>query len=257
MDRSSDAWSGRDAYDPSGDKIGSIDAIYYDDVTGRPEWVAVNTGMFGTKVNFAPIAGSSAKGQDLKLAYDKAMIKDAPNCEADGHLTPQEEQRLFAHYQFDSDDTRYRDTTRADVGFQTARMERGDTARDDAMTRSEQELRVEGTQRKETGRARLRKYVVTEQEQVTVPVTREEVRLEREPITEANRDRALDGPEISEGEFEVVTHEERPVVTTETVPKERVRLATDTVTDQETVSGDVRKERIDVEGDVDASRRKR
>jgi uncharacterized protein (TIGR02271 family) len=257
MDKSYDAWIGRDAYDRNGDKVGSIDAVYYDDVTERPEWVAINTGMFGSKTTFAPIAGSSAQGNDLKLAYDKDTIKDAPNCEADGHLSPEEEQRLFAHYQFDSDDTRYRDTARADVGFQTARMDRGDTARDDAMTRSEEELRVQGKQRAETGRARLRKYVVTEQQQVTVPVTREEVRVEREPITEANRDKALDGPEISDGEFEIVTHEERPVVTTETVPKERIRLSTDTVTEQETVSGEVRKERIDVEGDVDTPRNKR
>jgi uncharacterized protein (TIGR02271 family) len=126
------------------------------------------------------------------------------------------------------------------------------------MTRSEEELRVgtEGTQRTETGRARLRKYVVTEQQQMTVPVTREEVRVEREPITDANVDEALSGPEITESEHEVVTHEERPVVSKETVPKERVRLETDRVIDEETVTGEVRKERIEVEGDTaDPNRR--
>ncbi|WP_229069048.1 DUF2382 domain-containing protein [Actinoplanes sp. DH11] len=117
---------------------------------------------------------------------------------------------------------------------------------DDAMTRSEERLNV-GTEAEEVGRARLRKYVVTEQEQVDVPVSREEVRLEREPITEANRRAAFSGPAISESEHEVTLHAERPVVDREAVPVERVRLGTETVTEQETVSGEVRKERIEAD----------
>ena len=118
---------------------------------------------------------------------------------------------------------------------------------DDAMTRSEEELRV-GVERRPSGRARLRKYVVTEHVQKTVPVRHEEVRVEREPITDENIDQALSGPEITEAEHEVTLHEERPVVETETVPKERVRLTTEEYTEEETVEGDVRKERI--EGEV-------
>jgi uncharacterized protein (TIGR02271 family) len=116
------------------------------------------------------------------------------------------------------------------------------------MTRSEEELRV-GTERRESGRARLRKYVVTEHQQVTVPVSREEVRLEREPITDGNLDDALSGPDITESEHEVITYEERPVVTKETVPKERVRLTKETVTDTEEVGADVRKEQIELDED--------
>ena len=97
------------------------------------------------------------------------------------------------------------------------------------MTRSEEELRV-GTTERERGRARLRKYVVTEQVERTVPVRREEVRVEREPITDANVDQAMDGPEISEEEHEVVLHEEEAVVEKRVVPKERVRLDKETVT---------------------------
>jgi len=255
-----DAWIGRDAYDRNSDKVGKIESIYYDDQTGRPEWVAVGTGLFGRKVTFAPIAGSSPQGDDLQLAYDKDTIKDAPNCEADGHLSEEEERRLFSHYKFDWDTTAssgYGDQGRADTDF----AGRDDRARagteqqggsDDAMTRSEEELRV-GTERQATGKARLRKYVVTENEQVTVPVTREEVHVEREPITDANVGDAMSGPDITESEHEVVTHEERPVVSTETVPKERVRLQKETVTDRETVGGEVRKERIEVEGDRDVA----
>ncbi|GAA0481630.1 photosystem reaction center subunit H [Paractinoplanes deccanensis] len=125
---------------------------------------------------------------------------------------------------------------------------------DDAMTRSEERLAA-GTQREETGRARLRKYVVTEQEHATVPVEREEVRLEREPITEGNRGAAFSGPDITESEHEVTLHAERPVVETETVPVERVRLGKETVTDEETVSGEVRKERIEADMPGERGRR--
>ena len=107
-----------------------------------------------------------------------------------------------------------------------------------------------GKQRRESGRARLRKYVVTEHVTQTVPVQREEVRVEREPITESNRDAAFVGPDISEDEHEVVLHEEQPVVEKETVPVERVRLDTETVTDQQTVTEEVRKERVDAEADI-------
>jgi uncharacterized protein (TIGR02271 family) len=114
------------------------------------------------------------------------------------------------------------------------------------MTRSEERLNV-GTQREQTGRARLRKYVVTENQQVNVPVEREQVRLEREPITDANRDDALSGPDLTESEHEVTLHADRPVVDTETVPVERVRLGKETVTDEQTVGGEVRKERIEAD----------
>ena len=124
---------------------------------------------------------------------------------------------------------------------------------DNAMTRSEEQLRV-GTQRVEAGRARLRKYVVEEQVSTTVPVSHEEVRIEREPITDANVGNATEGPAISEEEHEVVLHEEVPVVQKEAVPVERVRLNTETVTEQQTVSEEVRKEQIDTDTDTDTTR---
>jgi uncharacterized protein (TIGR02271 family) len=125
---------------------------------------------------------------------------------------------------------------------------------DDAMTRSEERLNV-GTRTEEAGRARLRKYVVTENVTETVPVSREEVRVEREPITDANVGNAMDGPAISEEEHEVTLHAERPVVEKEAVPVERVRLDKQTVTEQERVSADVRKEEIEVDGPGTTDRR--
>jgi uncharacterized protein (TIGR02271 family) len=121
------------------------------------------------------------------------------------------------------------------------------------MTRSEEQLRV-GKEREATSRARLRKYVTTENVTKTIPVEREEVRVEREPITDANRGAAMSGPDISEEEHEVTLHEERPVVEKETVPVERVRLDKDVVRDEQTVTEEVRKEHIDTDGTDDTRR---
>jgi uncharacterized protein (TIGR02271 family) len=222
--------------DRDGDRIGEIDAIYADDQTGEPEWALVNTGFFGTRSTFVPIAQATARGDQVQVLYEKQRVKDAPNMDPDNHLSEQEEQELWRHYGLED-----RDTVGGDVSGPTT---------DDAMTRSEEELRV-GTQTRERGRARLRKYVVTEEQQVTVPVQREEVRVEREPNTDANVDDATHGPDIPEEEHEVVLREEEVLVDKRAVPKERVRLDTETVTEERQVSEEVRKEQIEVEGDDD------
>jgi uncharacterized protein (TIGR02271 family) len=240
-------WRGRNAVDNDGDKIGTIDEIYMDAETGRPEWLAVKTGMFGSKVSFVPIAEARDDNGDVRLPYDKEQVKNAPTAEADGELSHEEEAALYSHYELAYPDS---GTDSGTVGRDTS----GPTT-DDAMTRSEEELRV-GTTSREAGRARLRKYVVTEQVEKTVPVKREQVTLEREPITDANVGKAKDGPDISEEEHEVTLHEEEVVTEKRAVPKERVRLGKETVTEQQTVSEEVRKEQIDSEGAADKARGK-
>jgi uncharacterized protein (TIGR02271 family) len=235
-------WRGHDAVGPDANKLGTIEDIYLDQETGEPEWVALKTGMFGGKLSFAPLSQARQDGDTIVLPYEKDQIKNAPRVEADGALSQEEEAQLYRHYGLDYGESR------SDTGQEPLGDDVSGPTTDDAMTRSEEELRV-GTTRREAGRARLRKYVVTEEETVTVPVQREEVRVEREPITDANIDDATDGPAISDEEHEVVLHEDEPVVETRAVPKERVRMDKDTVTDQETVTEQVRKERIDVEGD--------
>jgi uncharacterized protein (TIGR02271 family) len=179
-----------------------------------------------------------------------------------GHLDQSEERRLYDHYgmtysERSSDSglpeggttgTTGTSDTRGTVGHDTS----GPTT-DDAMTRSEERLDV-GTTSQEAGRARLRKYVTTEEETVTVPVKKERAVIETEPITGSDRDQALSGPAISEEEHEVVLKEERPVVGKTAEPVERVRLGKETVTDEETVSEEVRKEHIEVDGDVEDRR---
>jgi uncharacterized protein (TIGR02271 family) len=247
---------GGNVIDNDGDKIGSIGQIFLDDESGRPEWVTVKTGLFGGGESFVPLRDAEVAGDDLRVPYDKATVKDAPRIsDSDGHLSEDEEATLYRYYGTEGADydTTYAhdvDSTSRGVGHDTSGPET-----DSAMTRSEEQVRV-GTETRETGRARLRKYVVTENVTQTVPVSREEVRLEREPITDANRDEALSGGDITEEEHEVVLTEERPVVQKETVPVERVRLDKDTVTDQHEVDETVRKEEIELD-ESDATRRSR
>jgi uncharacterized protein (TIGR02271 family) len=263
---------GQNVYDESGDKIGSASEVYLDDETGQPEWATVKTGLFGTKESFVPIRNADLTDDGIRVPVSKAQVKDAPKIDTDGHLSPQEEEELYRYYGMgggvtsgvadtttttgtagyvDTDTTTttgtagYVDTdARGTVGHDTS----GPTT-DNAMTRSEERLTV-GTTSREAGRARLRKYVVTENVTETVPVTREEVRVEREPITDANIGNAMEGPAISEEEHEVVLHAEQPVVAKEAVPVERVRLDKETVTEQVQVNESLRKEEIEVDGDA-------
>jgi uncharacterized protein (TIGR02271 family) len=192
------------------------------------------SGYSETTTGTAGVAGTAAAGQ-----------RNFADGDRDNDGIPD---RLEGRRDRDGDGV-YDDVQGRTVGHDTS----GPTT-DQAMTRSEEQLRV-GTESREVGRARLRKYVVTEQQQVSVPVSREEVRLEREPITDANRGAAYDGPAISEEEHEVVLHAERPVIETEAVAVERVRLDKETVTEQETVRGQVRKEEIELDrGDVTTDR---
>src|SRR6185437_10691885 len=244
---------GLTAVDVNGDKVGNVGQVYFDEVTGRPQWVTVKTGLFGLRESFAPLYGSAVRGDELVLAVSKRLVQDAPNIEDDGHVDESESTTLYRHYadylQVGRQDG-YADAAPAGAGYADVAgtgapgRDTSGPVTDEAMTRSEERLHV-GTETVPAGRARLRKYVVTENVTQTVPVSHEEVRVVREPVTDANLDAAMSGPDISEEEHEVILRAERPVVAKEAVPVERVRLATETVTEEQQVSEQVRKEQID------------
>jgi uncharacterized protein (TIGR02271 family) len=243
---------GRTAVDAEGSKIGKIGQIYLDDASGAPQWVTISTGLFGTKESFAPIGGYRLDGDDVVLNVTKDQVKDAPNVDSDGHLDDAENDRLYEYYAGSfsgGGNATYVDgDTDTGTGY-VAGSQGHDTSgpnTDDAMTRSEERLNV-GTQQVESGRAKLRKYVVTEDVTTTVPVSHEEVRLEREPITDANVGDALSGGDITEEEHEVELKGERVVVDKETVPVERVRMDKDVVTEDQQVTEEIRKEQIDTD----------
>ena len=157
------AWQGRTMIDPAGAKLGTIDAIYLDDETGQPEWALVNTGLFGTKASFVPLAQAFQSDTDVLVPYDKQLVRDAPRVDVDQRLSEAEEQQLWRHYGLDYDTTdRSVATGRNAASRGTVGRDVSGATTDDAVTRSEEELRV-GTAQRERGRVRLRKYVTTDQ----------------------------------------------------------------------------------------------
>ncbi len=269
--------------DNDGDTIGKVSAVFLDVENGKPEWAAVKTSLVGGHETLVPLANASATDTELTLPYTKDTIKNAPHRDPEAQLTTQEEADLFRHYGVPySGETVTADAdqlstdqpspdqpspgqlgtdqpspgqlgTERDAGASTAQQIGHDTSgptTDEAMTRSEERLRVT-TENVEAGRARLRKHIVTETVTQTVTLSHEAARLEREPITEADRAAAMSGAELTEEVHEVVLHAERPVVHKETVPVERVRLRTETVTGEQQVSEQVRKEQIEQVVDVD------
>jgi stress response protein YsnF len=135
-------------------------------------------------------------------------------------------------------------------GVRLVRQRRQEAPVDDAMTRSEEELEVH-TVRRARDRVRLRKYVVTEEVHRTIPVRREEIRVEEGPSGEAETGPDTGHAEVSTDDDEIVLYQEIPVIETRVVPRERVRVVRDTHTDEAEVVAEVRKERIDLETDAD------
>jgi len=247
---------GTTAYGSDREEIGKGGQVFFDDSTGQPEWVTVNTGLFGTSESFAPLASARVADDGVYLAHTKDAVKDAPNVDLDGgHLDADEERRLYDYYGVAYGTTDATTTTTGTAGTAGTDYATSTTGTDDAMTRSEERIEV-GTTSKEAGRARLRKYVETEHVTTTVPVRKEKAVLETEPITDGNVDEALSGAPISEEEHEVILREEKPVVQKVVEPVERVRIGTQQTTEEQTVSDEVRKERIVAEGDVDDTTRR-
>ncbi|MEJ5920245.1 PRC and DUF2382 domain-containing protein [Corynebacterium sp. H78] len=257
------------AYDRNGDKLGDVKEVYVDDNSGQPTFVEVGHGLFGMGSSLVPMRGHRFEGSNLNLAFSKDRIKDAPDLGKDNVLTPSDQKRIYEHYELsDTQDTeRYRRDGRdglhddrhreagmgagagagltADRDLDRDRDFDRDRTADDAVVRSEERLNVD-KERVETGEVRLRKHVVTDTETVEVPVTREEVRIEREPIT---RDEARHmNTDLGDDEASVTLHEERVNIQKETVPVEKVGLAKDKIRETETHTEELRKEQIETEG---------
>ena len=256
------------AYDVNGDKVGGVQDVYVNDTTGQPDFVSVSHGLFGGGDSIVPLRGHTLENGDLHLALAKDRIEDAPDLDENGHLTNADQEAFYRHYGLEGVEERTKYETGAAAGAAgagAAAGERTDVAdRDRAaaaeqrdangeIIRSEEQLNVD-KERVESGQVRLRKYVVHETETVEVPVEREEVRVTREPISEA--DRANFAGNIGEQEASVTLHEDRVNVSKESVPVEKVSLDKDVVRETEQVTEDVAKERIETDGNVvDETRR--
>ncbi|HEY9525305.1 MAG TPA: PRC and DUF2382 domain-containing protein [Thermopolyspora sp.] len=272
----------------NGEEIGKVGQVYLNDASRQPEWVTVRTGLFGMRESFVPLRNARHVGEELHVPYDKAQVKEAPHLDAGQHLSVEEESQLYRHYglgqprvpvqPLQSHAQRHPseliDSLRGDGGFggvHDSRFLGGPTtppgpaygrpdgeamydpalaegrpgAGDLMMTRFEERLRI-GKENHEAGRVRIRKYVEVEQSEDSVQLIREEIVIEREQITDVD---AGEMREIGEEEREIILHEERPVVTTEAYPVERLRVRVRQVPTEEKVQGQIRKERIEVDHD--------
>jgi len=218
--------NGAPVYDESGEQIGKVEEIFVDADSQRPEWIGLGTGFLRTKRVLVPVDGAQPQDDGLTVPYAKDHVKGSPDLDED-QISPETERELRAYYGLGA----------------SAGAPAGDA--EESVTRHEEELAV-GTQQVETGHARLHKWVESEPVAMDVELKQETARVSREPV-----DEPVGNAEIGEEEIDVPLRGERAVVQKQTVAKERVGIETDVRTDRETVADEVRKERVEVEGDVD------
>ncbi|MFC4007277.1 DUF2382 domain-containing protein [Nonomuraea purpurea] len=239
-----------------GQPIGKVGQVYLNDRTGEPEWVTVRTGFFGMRQTFVPLANARRSGEEIRVPYDREMIKGAPNIDVNSRLSLKEEADLYRYYGMRPTDVPPQRAgeprTRAPIaepaakpGARQAAGERAGDDRDIEMTRSEERLRI-GKESRETGHVRLRKRVETQSVQERVPLSHEEVVIEREPIHDGEVSATY---ELTEEDRQMTLYEERPVVSKETRPVERIHVHKERVQHEETVEGEVRKERLEIDTD--------
>jgi uncharacterized protein (TIGR02271 family) len=216
----------RDApvYDSTGDQIGKVEEIFYNQDTDQPELLGIGTGFFGTKRVIVPLAGARVEADSVSLAYDKDLVKESPDIDSD-ELSDETVQQLYAYYGLGG-------------GAPTAVPAEGDAS----VTRSEEELQV-GKREVDAGSVRLRKWVVTEPAQADVELQREQAHVTREAI-----DEPVDADAMGEDEIEVPLRAEQAVVQKQVVAKERIAVEKDVETERQTVSDELRKEQVEVEG---------
>ncbi len=261
-------YKSRTLVDSAGEKVGTIEDVYVDQETKQPEWVLVKTGLFGLKKTFVPMSVLQPDGDNLRAPYSKDQINSAPNVGDDEGATPEQEARLFEHYGIpysesgtvsaksegqaeaartlaaQRTETEYRDASPEAVDAGTGADRLAEAS--EGVQRHEEELRISKV-RRPSELVRLHKWVETEPVSTSVELEHEEARIVREPVSESE---AGGHRQISdEGELEIKLEREEPVVEKQVVPKERVRLEKDLKTEEQTVEGEVRKERVDVERD--------
>jgi uncharacterized protein (TIGR02271 family) len=252
----SHAWVGSEAFDASGEKVGKVGDVYLDRLSHLPAWVVVHAGLLGTRKVFVPVTGATIDDEGVKLAFSGDQIAGAPRPDADGALTPREEQALFHHYGVDTDSHQSTGGIPQPSPPEPVRRLASDDQLPAEMIRSEEELHVTTVWRPSEV-LRLRKVVVTEEVTVTVSLRREEIRVEHVPVTAGVSDAELadlltEAAQVNVSEL--VLLEEQPVVEKRLVPYERVRFSKAVVTEERQVTDQVRKEQITTDYEPAAKR---
>ncbi|MCZ2811222.1 YsnF/AvaK domain-containing protein [Modestobacter sp. VKM Ac-2979] len=237
------------AHDRDGKPLGTVTAVYLDDVTEQPTWVGLTPGTHAAPDDdevplIAPVTGSQLAEDRMQLAVDSAAVHSAPRATRPDHLSPEEETALLEHYRGSS-------TTPARGGDGSlARRGEDVPARggDGTMTLAEEQLDVTTVVEPWT-RAVIRIEEVSEEVLVPVTITRQRARIEHLPLAHGDREpgQAATGerqPSRSTGW--VTLYAEEPRVSLERVPAERVRLTTTWETEQSSVTEQLRHEEVDL-----------
>lgn len=234
-DRLSDA-KGFPVVGADGARLGDVDALYEAKDTGEIEWIAVGTGFIATRRVLVPAADAIVAEGQVRVPYDEAMLKSAPEVEGD-EFDAATERRLYAHYGIDATVREAELASEADTVVAPA--VRDETA---TMIAAEEELHVD-TEEVDAGKVRLRKFVETEPVRIDVELRHDRVHVRREAVGET-----VSGVELADAEVEVVLRVEEPVVEKRVVAKERITLEKDVEVERTTISDSLRRERIEVEG---------
>ncbi len=84
--------------DSTGDRFGTVGQIYLDDVTERPSFITVRTGLLGQRETFVPVRGIVLEGRTVTLPWTRDRIREAPEVETEGHLDEPDQIALLVHY---------------------------------------------------------------------------------------------------------------------------------------------------------------
>ncbi|SNY76045.1 PRC-barrel domain-containing protein [Nocardia amikacinitolerans] len=206
-----DSVLGSTVYDRDGDKVGRVKKIYVDNASGFPTWIAVSTGLFGHD-SLVPLAGAEHRRDRsaLQVRVGKDEVKSAPYLEEDGNISQRSERELFDHYHIDpalsawktygrpyAENQMGNQPTAADRAIDRDRRTGMERTEDVEPIRSEERLNI-GADSETAGPARVRKYVVEDEETVAVPTKHDEARPVREPIADPSSARGEIGDDEPE-----------------------------------------------------------
>jgi uncharacterized protein (TIGR02271 family) len=269
--------------DEGGSKIGKVDDLFLDE-SDQPEYFGVKMGFLGTSSTLIPadIATINNEQGFIEISQPKSTVQDGPAFDDDREITPDYENEVRSYYglgpiessgsygDYEGEETNGHSgagtTDSTTAGTVGSGMSMGDTETGEfrehdrnqeglsqpgsdledelRMQRSEEELRA-GTREREAGSVKVRKRVRTDREQIEVPTRREEVSVERVPVSgEATE------AQIGADEVVVPVVEDEVVVQKKPVAKEEIRIRKDVVHERQIVEEDVRREEVDIEDDT-------
>jgi sporulation protein YlmC with PRC-barrel domain len=93
--------SGATVVGGDGQKLGNVDSVYFDNATDQPEWVAVRSGIFGTRVTLVPLRRADYAEDALHVPFNKVQLRNAPYHDPGRELSASEEADLYRYYGID------------------------------------------------------------------------------------------------------------------------------------------------------------